>query len=763
MTPPATPQRRVAGLRAALLPALLVALQMASASTFHGVTRAARNLRATPAFAAAPGLGRVRNQGHSFFTPLLQRPYTLPRSASVPHVAKPRKSVLGLRAVASVGQNAGTFAPPERMKGAHIDSLDEYKRMYKQSLEDPEAFWADIGKDFHWEKKWDTLTKSNFDTSKGPVSVEWFIGAKTNLAYNALDRHVEAGKGDTVAFHWEGNEPGESKSYTYSEVLTMVKKFANVLKERGIKKGDNVAIYLPMVVELPVAMLACARIGAVHSVVFGGFSAEALASRITDCKAKILVTADGSMRGKKPIDLLVIADKAAALVKEEGSHALQETIVVERRGDIPHKHTSWATVVAAASDECPVEWVDAEHPLFLLYTSGSTGQPKGVVHSTAGYMLYTATTFKYVFDYKPGDVYWCTADCGWITGHSYVTYGPMLNCATQVLFEGIPTYPTPSRSWDIIDKYKVSQFYTAPTAVRSLMSFGEAPLEAASLDSLRVLGSVGEPINPEAWSWYHKHVGKERCPIVDTWWQTETGGHMITPLPGATPMKPGSASLPFFGVEPVVLDQDGKELEGACEGYLAIKRSWPSQIRGVYGDQKRYESTYFQLYNGQNELISGDKYIAGDACRRDEDGYYWITGRIDDVINVSGHRIGTAELESALVQFPQCSEAAVVSFPHPVKGEAIYAFCTLAAGEVMTDDIRKGLKQIVRSEIGAFAAPDIICDAPGLPKTRSGKIMRRILRKIAGGTTELEDFGDISTIAEPAVVAQLLLDSKNAK
>ncbi|KAJ1482322.1 hypothetical protein T484DRAFT_1804242 [Baffinella frigidus] len=477
----------------------------------------------------------------------------------------------------------------------------------------------------------------------------------------------------------------------------------------------------------------------------------------------ILVTADGSMRGKKPIDLLVIADKAAALVKEEGSHALQETIVVERRGDIPHKHTSWATVVAAASDECPVEWVDAEHPLFLLYTSG--------------YMLYTATTFKYVFDYKPGDVYWCTADCGWITGHSYVTYGPMLNCATQVLFEGIPTYPTPSRSWDIIDKYKVSQFYTAPTAVRSLMSFGEAPLEAASLDSLRVLGSVGEPINPEAWSWYHKHVGKERCPIVDTWWQTETGGHMITPLPGATPMKPGSASLPFFGVEPVVLDQDGKELEGACEGYLAIKRSWPSQIRGVYGDQKRYESTYFQLYNGQNELISGDKYIAGDACRRDEDGYYWITGRIDDVINVSGHRIGTAELESALVQFPQCSEAAVVSFPHPVKGEAIYAFytlaagegeaiyafCTLAAGEVMTDDIRKGLKQIVRSEIGAFAAPDIICDAPGLPKTRSGKIMRRILRKIAGGTTELEDFGDISTIAEPAVVAQLLLDSKNAK
>ncbi|EKX47337.1 hypothetical protein GUITHDRAFT_157624 [Guillardia theta CCMP2712] len=652
------------------------------------------------------------------------------------------------------------------MAGAYVSNMAQYNKMYRQSLDEPEKFWGMMSKDFYWKEMWHTLNEVNFDYTKGPVSIKWFLGSKTNLAYNALDRHIEAGKGDNIAFYWEGNDD-ESRAYTYNEVYEMVCKFANVLKSKGIKKGDTVAIYLPMVVELPVAMLACARIGAVHSVVFGGFSADALASRVADCKARVLVTADGVMRAKKLVNLLDIVDNADKILKadKEANHKLDSIIVVERNskaGPLKEQHEPWNKLMAGASADCPVEWMDAEDPLFLLYTSGSTGKPKGVLHTTAGYMVWSATTFKYVFDYRPGDVYWCTADCGWITGHSYITYGPMINGATQVLFEGVPTHPTPARCWEIIDKYKVNQFYTAPTAVRSLMSFGEQYPEGHSLKSLRVLGSVGEPINPEAWRWYSKHVGRGQCSISDTWWQTETGGHMITPLPGATPQKPGFATKPFFGVEPAILDPDGKEQDGACAGYLTIKRSWPGQLRGIYGDQERFEKTYFQLFNGANEMISKDKYITGDACRRDKDGYYCITGRIDDVINVSGHRIGTAELESALSQFEHCVEAAVVGFPHPIKGEAIYAFVTLEQGYEMTPEVQKALKQVVRSEIGAFAAPDKIQFAPALPKTRSGKIMRRILRRIAAGVTDVSEFGDISTITDPSIIDELLENAKHA-
>jgi len=680
----------------------------------------------------------------------------------VPALAQSRPRKLGLAMAADTAEEM-VVQPPSKMKGAHVDSMDKYHEMYKRSLEDPDGFWSDMAKDLHWEEKWNTVNKVNFDRSKGPVSVEWFLGAKTNVAYNALDRHVKNGDGDKVMFIWVGND-GEEMKYTYKEMMDEVSKMANYLRSVGVKKGDTVAVYLPMVVQLPVAMLACARIGAVHSVVFGGFSAEALASRIEDCKAKVVITADGVMRGKKPLDLYSIANNALELSAKEG-HAVDNVVVVGRLKEEPELksgHVLWSEATKGQSAECKVEWMDAEDPLFLLYTSGSTGKPKGVVHTTAGYMVWSYTTFKNVFDYREGDVFWCTADCGWITGHSYITYGPSVAGATQILFEGVPTYPTPSRCWEIVEKYKVNQFYTAPTAIRSLMSFGEDPVKGYDLSSLRVLGSVGEPINPEAWKWYHSVIGNKQCPIVDTWWQTETGGHMITSLPGATPQKPGSASYPFFGVEPTVLDSEGKELEGECEGYLAFKRSWPGQLRGVYGDQERYETTYFQLYNGQNELISNDKYIAGDACRRDKDGYYWITGRIDDVINVSGHRIGTAELESALVEHPKCSEAAVVAFPHPIKGEAIYAFVTLSAGEEMTPEIQKELKMMVRSEIGAFAAPDKIHWAPGLPKTRSGKILRRVLRKMAAGTRTVEEFGDISTIADPSVVSTLLETAKDA-
>lgn len=659
---------------------------------------------------------------------------------------------------------------------AHVKSMEEYKQLYKQSVEQPEAFWTDISTKFHWSKEWKALQKHNFDLAQGPVKIEWFIGGETNICHNSLDRHVEAGHGDKVAFHWEGNDPGEDCKVTYKEMLDKVCRLANVLKDFGVKKGDPVAIYLPMIVELPAAMLACARIGAVHSVVFGGFSSESLMDRILDSKCKIIITADGVMRGGKKIDLLEIVDSAVNTMTGEDHHVVENILVVQRlQKDVDilrtsshtgHKiqHKMYAELTAAVSPDCPCEWVDSEHPLFMLYTSGSTGKPKGVLHTTGGYMVWSATTFKYTFDYHDGDVFFCTADCGWITGHSYIAYGPMLNCATQVLFEGIPTHPSPSRFWEVCDKYKVTQFYTAPTAIRALMRFGNEPVTKCDLSTLKILGSVGEPINSEAWKWYHEVVGKERCPIVDTWWQTETGGHMITPMPGATPTKPGSATLPMFGVVPIVLDAEGNEITTTeCTGYLAIKQSWPGQMRTVYRDHERFERTYFTLYNAENQLICNKYYVTGDGCRRDQDGYYWLTGRVDDVINVSGHRIGTAEVESKLDEHSQCAEAAVVGYPHAIKGEGIYAFVILNAGVEPNEQLRSELKQIVRKDIGAFAQPDVIHWAPGLPKTRSGKIMRRILRKIAAGATFGDDFGDISTLADPSVVEMLVGTKTQAK
>mmetsp|Transcript_11868 Transcript_11868/g.27587 ORF Transcript_11868/g.27587 Transcript_11868/m.27587 type:complete len:547 (+) Transcript_11868:115-1755(+) len=538
---------------------------------------------------------------------------------------------------------------------------------------------------------------------------------------------------------------------------------ANVLLSCGVMKGDPVAIYLPMIIELPVAMLACARIGAVHSVIFGGFSAESLAGRILDSKCKVVITADGVMRGPKPIKLLEITDDAVKLCQKEEHEAPDHVLVVQRLGEtrmpisagLTPRHKLLSELMSKADSKCPITWMAAEDPLFMLYTSGSTGKPKGVLHTTAGYMIWAATTFKYTFDYHEKDIFFCTADCGWITGHTYIAYGPMLNRATQVLFEGIPTHPSTGRFWEVCAKYKVTQFYTAPTAIRALMRYGDEPVTRNDLSHLRILGSVGEPINAEAWKWYHKVVGNDRCPVVDTWWQTETGGHMITPLPGATTLKPGSATLPFFGVVPIVLDAEGNEIEQMeCSGYLAVKQSWPGQMRTVYGDHHRFEQTYFTLFNGENKLISDRFYITGDGCRRDKDGYYFLTGRVDDVINVSGHRIGTAEVESALDEHHDCTEAAVVGYPHPIKGEGIYAYITLRPGCDPSEELRAQLKSQVRHDIGAFAAPDVIHFVSGLPKTRSGKIMRRILRKVAAGTTD--DLGDISTLADPSVVAQII-------
>eukprot|EP00879_Flechtneria_rotunda_P010550 GHRR01011030.1.p1 GENE.GHRR01011030.1~~GHRR01011030.1.p1 ORF type:complete len:632 (+),score=174.59 GHRR01011030.1:389-2284(+) len=626
--------------------------------------------------------------------------------------------------------------------------------MYRRSMEDPNGFWSDIAQEYHWEKQWDEEHISyNFDVRNGPIHVEWFKGGLTNISYNALDRHVAAGRGDQVCFLWEGNDIGEDKKMTYNEVLEEVCKLANYLRSIGVGKSDAVSIYMPMVCELPIAMLACARIGAVHSVVFGGFSAEALAGRMEDCKAKVLITASGVMRGNKKIELKAIADAAHVMCAQAG-HTVPTVVVYENNRAVPRLMASfvegrdvwYADAVSGQASTCEVEWVDSEHPLFLLYTSGSTGKPKGVLHTTAGYMVYAATTTKYVFNMSPGDVYWCTADCGWITGHTYLTYGPMLVGATQVLFEGVPTYPAPDRCWRIVDKYRVKQFYTAPTAIRSLMRAGDLYLKEHLRDSLRILGSVGEPINPEAWRWYHDIVGDGRCPIVDTWWQTETGGHMITPLPNAWQQKPGSATFPFFGVVPVLVDEKGVEAQGEGEGYLCIKQAWPGTLRTVYGDHDRYETNYFKPFPGY--------YFTGDGARRDKDGYIWITGRVDDVINVSGHRIGTAEVESALVAHPKCAEAAVVGYEHAIKGQGIYAYVTLMEGIEPTEDIRKELIQSVRNIIGAFAAPDVIHWAPGLPKTRSGKIMRRVLRKIAA--KEEHELGDVSTLADPGVVQQLV-------
>ncbi len=638
---------------------------------------------------------------------------------------------------------------------AHVASMEQYRETYEKSVADPESFWAEVAEEFHWYRKWDKVRSYNYDVDAGPVEVRWFEGGKTNVCYNCVDRHLEK-RGDKTAIIWEGNEPGEDSTLSYRELHEQVCRFANVLKSRGVKKGDRVSIYLPMVPEAAIAMLACARIGAMHSVVFGGFSAEALADRIVDSSCKTLITANGTFRGAKAIPMKPNADQAMESAGERMGEPVETCIVVKRVGEDSGiacemkqgRDLWWDEAAAAVSADCPCEEMDAEDPLFILYTSGSTGQPKGVLHTTGGYVVYAATTHKYVFDYHEEDVYFCAADVGWVTGHTYIVYGPLANGATTAMFESIPTYPNPDRYWQVIEKWKVNQFYTAPTAIRAIAAAGEEWPAKYDMPTIRILGSVGEPINPEAWRWYHRNAGKQRCPIVDTWWQTETGGILITPLPGCTPLKPGSATFPFFGVNPVILDpKTGEEIEGnGVSGVLALKEPWPGQMRTVYGDHERFEATYFQQYKGY--------YFTGDGCRRDEDGYYWITGRVDDVINVSGHRMGTAEVESALVAHANVAEAAVVGFPHEVKGEGIYAYVTLNAGVEYLEELRAELKQQVRAVIGPIATPDVIHWAPALPKTRSGKIMRRILRKIATGETD--QIGDISTLADPSVVENLI-------
>lgn len=654
-------------------------------------------------------------------------------------------------------EQGGRYIPPRDLSTqAHVGSFDEYQRRYQESIRHVEAFWAEVAEDFHWFRKWDNIRAYNYNVDEGPVSIRWFEGAKTSIVYNCLDRHLET-RGDQIAIIWEGNEPGEDGRLTYRELHRQVCKFANVLKSRGVKKGDRVSIYMPMIPELAIAMLACARIGAVHSIVFGGFSADALADRIVDSTCQVVITTDGMFRGDRPMDRKAFADNAIANADGRMDGRTVDTCIVVRRvgehADIScpmleGRDIWWHDAMENASPDCPCEEMDAEDPLYILYTSGSTGKPKGVQHNVAGYMVYTAYTHKNIFDYHDGDIYFCAADIGWVTGHSYIIYGPLANGATTVMFESTPVYPDPGRYWQVIDKYKVNQFYTAPTAIRAVAKEGEAWPARYNLSSLKLLGTVGEPINPEAWLWYHNNVGRGRCPIVDTWWQTETGGILITPLPGATATKPGSATFPFFGIRPVVLDpESGAELDGNdVSGVLAIAEPWPGQMRTVYGDHKRFEETYFHQYKGY--------YFTGDGCRRDEDGYYWITGRVDDVINISGHRMGTAEVESALVSHDGVAEAAVVGFPHEIKGQGIYAYVTLNVGVEYIDALKDELKAWVRKEIGPIATPDVIHWAPGLPKTRSGKIMRRILRKIAADDTG--DLGDTSTLAEPAVVDQLL-------
>ncbi len=641
------------------------------------------------------------------------------------------------------------FAPPvEAAKRAHIKSLEQYQQMYQRSIEDPEAFWGEIAEGFFWQQKWTRVREFDFQDA---ISIKYFIGARTNITYNALDRHLER-RADQVAIIWEGNEPGQDARLTYRQLHAEVCKFANVLKSFGVKKGDRVSIYMPMVKELAVAMLACARIGAVHSIVFGGFSPDSLADRIVDSTCEFLVTTDGAFRGAKPVPLKPNADEAMTRTARRGV-TVKTCIVSQRLGSDkmpidmkPGRDHWWHEVMKDASPDCEPEWMDSEDPLFILYTSGSTGKPKGVLHTIGGYMVFTTTTFRHIFDYHDGDIFWCTADIGWVTGHSYIIYGPLCAGATTIMFEGIPTYPDAGRFWDVVDKYKVTQFYTAPTAIRAIMREGDEHVAKRDLSSLRLLGTVGEPINPEAWMWYHRVVGKGRCPIVDTWWQTETGGILITPLPGAIPTKPGSATLPYFGVKPVILDEGGKRIEGPGSGALFIEEPWPGIMRTLYGQHDRFKEIYFTRSKGL--------YFTGDGCRRDEDGYYWITGRIDDVINVSGHRMGTAEVESALVSHAAVAEAAVVGFPHEIKGQGIYAYVTLKTGQEYTGELKKELVQHVRKEIGPIAAPDVIHWAPGLPKTRSGKIMRRILRKIADN--KMDELGDISTLADPSVVENLV-------
>jgi acetyl-CoA synthetase len=622
---------------------------------------------------------------------------------------------------------------------AHIDA-QRYEQMYRSSVDDPEGFWAEQAEEFlSWYKSWDRVLDWDF----GEARIRWFEGAELNASYNCIDRHLES-RGDQTAIIWEGDDPSVDRKITYRELHREVCSFANVLRKRGVKKGDRICIYMPMIPEAAYAMLACARIGAVHSVVFGGFSPESIKDRILDSDCRVVVTADQGVRGGKTVPLKANTDQAL-----QACPNVHTVIVVKRTGGDIQWHDDrdvWLHEIAASVDShCEPEPMSAEDPLFILYTSGSTGKPKGVLHTTGGYLLYAAITHKYVFDYQEGEVYWCTADVGWITGHSYIVYGPLANGAITLMFEGLPTYPSASRFWEVCDKHRVATFYTAPTAIRALMREGEEPVRQTSRKSLRLLGTVGEPINPEAWEWYFNVVGEARCPIVDTWWQTETGGHMITPLPGATATKPGSATRPFFGVVPALVNNEGKLLEGEAEGNLVITRPWPGQMRTVYGDHQRFRDTYFSTYPGM--------YFTGDGARRDKDGYYWITGRVDDVLNVSGHRLGTAELESALVLHDDVAEAAVVGFPHDIKGQGIYAYVTLIKGKEPSDALKKELIQLVRREIGPIATVDVIQWAPGLPKTRSGKIMRRILRKIAAN--EIDNLGDTSTLADPGVVDEL--------
>ena len=639
------------------------------------------------------------------------------------------------------------FPVPDAWAQKAFADNDKYLAMYQQSLDDPDGFWGEQGKRIDWFKPYTKVKNTTY--GPGDVSIKWYEDGTLNASYNCLDRHLDTRR-DQTAIIWEGDDPADSKSFTYGELHAAVCKFANGLKSLGVKRGDRVTIYLPMIPEIAFAVLACARIGAVHSVVFGGFSPASLAGRIHDCHSNIVITSDEGVRAGRIIPLKANTDDAL-----ESCPTVDHCVVVNRTGaDInmaADRDVWYHDLIADQSDECGAEEMGAEDPLFILYTSGSTGKPKGVLHTTGGYMVYASMTHQYVFDYHDGDIYWCTADVGWVTGHSYILYGPLANGATSVMFEGVPNYPDASRHWQVCDKHQVNIYYTAPTALRALMREGNDPVTKTSRKSLRLLGSVGEPINPEAWLWYYNVVGEGRCPIVDTWWQTETGGIMITPLPGATALKPGSATRPFFGIQPALVDSDGNLLEGAASGNLCILDSWPGQMRSLYGDHDRFIEAYFSTYPG--------KYFAGDGCRRDEDGYYWITGRVDDVINVSGHRMGTAEIESSLVGHHDVAEAAVVGYPHDIKGQGIYAYVTLNAGLDGDEELRKELILWVRKDIGPFAAPDLIQFAPGLPKTRSGKIMRRILRKIA--EDDFSNLGDTSTLAEPAVVEDLIENRQN--
>ena len=649
--------------------------------------------------------------------------------------------------IKSMMEETRKFDPPKALsEKAWVKSFDEYKKMYDRSINDPEGFWGEIAGSFEWFKKWNKVRSYDF---KNNIDIKWFEGAETNMSVNCLDRHVKAGNGNRRALIWEGNDPKETRTLTYKELLDEVCKFANVLKKNGVKRGDRVSIYLPMILELPIAMLACARIGAIHSIVFGGFSAEALRDRILDSGCTFLITCDGSWRGQKPIPMKAGADNAMKMCAEAGNPVKTCIVFQHTKGETQMtagRDLWWHDEMKGAATTCEPEKMNAEDPLFILYTSGSTGKPKGVLHTTAGYMVYAGTTFKYIFDYHNEDVFWCTADIGWVTGHTYIVYGPLATGATSVMFEGVPTYPDAGRFWDVCVKHGVTIFYTAPTAIRSLMREGETWPRKYDLSKLRVLGSVGEPINPEAWIWYYENVGGKKAPIMDTWWQTETGGILITPLPGAIATKPGSATFPFFGVRPKVIRENGSPCGPNEGGYLVIEEPWPGMMRTVYNHHERFKETYFQMFPGL--------YFTGDGARVDEDGYFWLMGRVDDVINVSGHRIGTAEVESALVSNPLVAEAAVVGFPHDIKGQGLYAYVTLKSGNQPSDEVKKTLVAHVRKEIGPIATPDKIHFTDALPKTRSGKIMRRILRKIAEG--DVANLGDTSTLADPNVVNALV-------